>query len=247
MEDLKIHEIEKTFSPFWVVVAAMKRFMLSEGQGHLPLNPTLPDMHSTTSNYLQLQHLYKEKAENDIETVSKHVRDIASELGLDEQAVSSNEIKRICIHSRILRVVRTKAFSDIPATAMWNSIKNLSNCDGTSAAASIYCALLAVDSFHHQHKRFPGTEDADIEDDLALLKIAMSSILENAPSGISVNEDYLNEAVRFGGGELHSVSSVMGAMASQEVIKLLTGQYVPLGGTLIFDGINSTTTVLDFK
>lgn len=247
MEDLKIHEIEKNFSPFWVVVAAMKRFVLSEGQGHLPLNPTLPDMHSTTSNYLQLQQLYKQKSEKDIATVSRHVRDIASELGLEEHAISSNEIKRICIHSRILRVVRTKAFSDIPASATWNTIKNLSNCDGTSAAASIYCALLSVDAFHHQHKRFPGTEDADVEDDLALLKIAMSSILETAPSGISVNEDYLNEAVRFGGGELHSVASVMGAMASQEVIKLLTGQYVPLGGTLIFDGVNSTTTVLDFK
>lgn len=247
MDDLKLHEIEKNFSPFWVVVAAIKRFMLSEGQGHLPLNPTLPDMHSTTSNYLHLQHLYKARSESDIFSVSKHVNAIASELGLEEHAISSHEIRRICIHSRMLRVVRTKAFSEIPASTVWNSIKTLSNCDGTSAAASIYCSLLAVDAFHHQHKRFPGTEEADIEDDLALLKITMSSILENAPSGISVNEDYLNEVVRFGGGELHSVSSVMGAMASQEVIKLLTGQYVPLGGTLIFDGINTTTTVIEFK
>lgn len=37
----------------------------------------------------------------------------------------------------------------------------------------------------------------------------------------------------------------MGGLVSQEAIKLITRQYVPLNGTCIFNGIRSTTSVID--
>lgn len=48
-----------------------------------------------------------------------------------------------------------------------------------------------------------------------------------------------------GAAELHVVAAVMGGMAAQEAIKLLTRQFVPFSGTLIYNAIASTTTVLD--
>lgn len=38
------------------------------------------------------------------------------------------------------------------------------------------------------------------------------------------------------------MASIMGGMASQEAIKILTQQFVPLSGSLFYNGINSTTS-----
>ena len=44
--------------------------------------------------------------------------------------------------------------------------------------------------------------------------------------------------------ELHAVAAIMGGIAAQEAIKLLTGQFVPLAGTLIYNAMASTSSVL---
>lgn len=52
------------------------------------------------------------------------------------------------------------------------------------------------------------------------------------------------EVARAKGGELHNISALTGGMVSQEVIKIITKQYVPIDNTCIFDGIASRTQVL---
>jgi amyloid beta precursor protein binding protein 1 len=52
------------------------------------------------------------------------------------------------------------------------------------------------------------------------------------------------EVARANGGELHNISAMTGGMVSQEVIKIITKQYIPIDNTCIFDGINSRTQVL---
>ena len=54
------------------------------------------------------------------------------------------------------------------------------------------------------------------------------------------------EMCRFGGGELHCVAATVGGMAAQEAIKLITRQLVPVSGTLIYNAMASTTSVLPF-
>ena len=51
------------------------------------------------------------------------------------------------------------------------------------------------------------------------------------------------ELVRAGGGELHNIASLTGGMVAQEVIKVITRQYVPVDNTCLFDGIASRTNV----
>jgi NEDD8-activating enzyme E1 regulatory subunit len=53
------------------------------------------------------------------------------------------------------------------------------------------------------------------------------------------------EMCRFGAAELHCVAAVMGGMAAQEAIKLITHQFVPLAGTLVYNAMASTTLVLN--
>ena len=59
-------------------------------------------------------------------------------------------------------------------------------------------------------------------------------------------DDLVAEVVRCAAGELHAVAAAVGAMASQEAIKLVTRQYVPVGGTLIYNAMACTTSVFTF-
>jgi amyloid beta precursor protein binding protein 1 len=59
-----------------------------------------------------------------------------------------------------------------------------------------------------------------------------------------LTESHAAEIVRYGGQELHSTSAVIGGMAAQEIVKLLTHQYTPLQSTYIFNGIAGCGSVL---
>lgn len=51
---------------------------------------------------------------------------------------------------------------------------------------------------------------------------------------------------RFGGGEVHSVAAFMGGIAAQEVIKLVTHQFVPICQPLIYNAITQRVALLEF-
>lgn len=68
---------------------------------------------------------------------------------------------------------------------------------------------------------------------------------EVGASGVSLSDDCAVEMCRFGASELHVVAAVVGGMASQEAIKLITKQFTPVGGTLLYNAIAATTCVLD--
>ncbi len=52
------------------------------------------------------------------------------------------------------------------------------------------------------------------------------------------------EVARAKGGELHNISALTGGMVAQEVIKIITKQYIPINNTCIFDGITSRAQIL---
>lgn len=56
----------------------------------------------------------------------------------------------------------------------------------------------------------------------------------------------LREIVRSSGCELPHISSLVGGIVSQEVIKIATRQYIPLNGICVFDGHRSATGILEF-
>ena len=51
------------------------------------------------------------------------------------------------------------------------------------------------------------------------------------------------DSCRFGRGEIHNIASFIGGVASQEVIKLITHQYIPMDNTFVFDGARSVSAV----
>jgi amyloid beta precursor protein binding protein 1 len=74
----------------------------------------------------------------------------------------------------------------------------------------------------------------------------MASVKERVPAA-STNERVCKAAAevsRAAGGELHNISAVTGGMVAQEMIKIVTKQYIPVDNTCIFDGIESRCQIL---
>ena len=55
------------------------------------------------------------------------------------------------------------------------------------------------------------------------------------------------EVARGQGGELHTISAITGGLLAQEIVKLVTGQYVPIDNVCVYDGINSRSQVFRFS
>lgn len=72
---------------------------------------------------------------------------------------------------------------------------------------------------------------------------SISKVIPEASSNPRVVQ-VAEEVARANGGELHNISALTGGMVSQEVIKIITKQYIPIDNTCILDGITSRTQVL---
>ncbi|KAI8465712.1 MAG: hypothetical protein J3K34DRAFT_436030 [Monoraphidium minutum] len=233
---------------FWVMVAALKGFMAGEGGGCLPLEGSIPDMSTTTDLYLQLQRIYRDQADTHIAAVEARVRALLGAAGRPADAIPAAAVRNFCKNARNLRVVRYRPLSEEvnPETARGEALAAALSEEGSAANASLYVLLRAADRFHATHSRFPGVLEGEVDEDVMLLKgIAQQVVMEAGVSGAAAADDYVAEMCRLGAAELHVVAAVMGGMAAQEAIKLITRQFVPFGGTLIYNAITSTTSVLD--
>lgn len=74
----------------------------------------------------------------------------------------------------------------------------------------------------------------------------LASAGERAPAAAQSTrmQQAADEVARAAGGELHNTSAVVGGMVAQEMIKIITKQYIPIENTCIFDGIESRCQVL---
>ncbi len=52
--------------------------------------------------------------------------------------------------------------------------------------------------------------------------------------------EHAAEVARYGAGELHAVAAQVGGIASQEAVKLITRQYIPLDNTFLLNCISGT-------
>ncbi|KAK3445923.1 hypothetical protein EUGRSUZ_A01125 [Eucalyptus grandis] len=112
-------------------------------------------------------------------------------------------------------------------------------------AVGFYILLRAVDRFAANYNSFPGEFDGEMDEDISRLKTAAVSLLSDLGcNGQTLTEDLISEMCRFGAAELHAVAAFIGGVASQEVIKLITKQFVPMSGTFIFNGIDQKSQLL---
>lgn len=97
------------------------RVQESEGEGSLPMEGTVPDMTATTELYLQLQRVYRARADAHIDAVQSHCKALLKSIGKPEDCIPLDYIKLLCKNARHVRVVR-------PATAVRKPSEMNSEC-----------------------------------------------------------------------------------------------------------------------
>ncbi|KAG7834380.1 hypothetical protein KL943_002764 [Ogataea angusta] len=216
-----------TASSFWVLVEALKQFY--EKHGVLPLSGSLPDMASNTEKYLKLQSIYRAKHETDRDELKGLALQILAQHGRAEQ-IAESEIELFVKNCSVLEVHRG-------SKNVWSS-EMLSEANPVLHNTNIYFGFLALNTFHKEHKRHAAPKDQSEVRALAISQLCRWETLKSFPDGLEL---VLDELLRAEGTALHNVCALTGGIASQEVIKILTNQYVSFDNCLTFDGVRGQT------
>ena len=151
---------------FWVLVGAIKQFVLSEeGNGCLPISGTIPDMTSDSERYIKLQTLYQDAAKSACNHVAKHVSEILRSIGRSPESIPFSEVKRFCRNARTLEMMATSSLDECELSnpefqgSAGNKLLKMFPQAGENDPTSlfnIYMLLLASDEFYAMNQRYPG-------------------------------------------------------------------------------------------
>lgn len=243
LEDQMCTNITPDSSIFWILARAVREFVYNEGTGYLPLRGAIPDMTSSSDLYVQLQRTYQRRANKDTDAVLSHSQHILSNLGRMKNLVTKTTVKTFCKNSAFMNVIRYRSISEEHANLNLEPLKL--SLDDPNNDSVYYVLLRAAEKFILRYQFYPGEKEGTFESDVAQMKsIVLDFLSHNRLLSCTVSDDHITEFCRYGGKEIHSVAAFIGGVASQEIIKLITHQYVPLNNTLIYHAGSSKTVTL---
>jgi len=201
-------------------------------------------MKAQSSIYVQLQNVYKSKARQDVADVLETVR--AHPSGTD---IDVAEVESFCKNAAFIKLIhggdsapasiKTVAGMSLPPANLTlanirsdKEFESDANAEFTMMPPSLLPIYLSLKATSHVSSAHSSEILATINKDIP-----------DASSNESVAK-VAKEVARAKGGELHNISALAGGMVAQEVIKIITKQYIPIDNTCIFDGITSRTQVL---
>ncbi|KAK3174269.1 hypothetical protein OEA41_001513 [Lepraria neglecta] len=272
--------LRKDSANFWIIAHAINKFHAAHN-GLLPLPGALPDMKAQSSDYIQLQNIYKAKARSDFAEVTATVRQSERDLDI-KSPIEDKEIEAFCKGAQFVKLIRGRpirvAKSTEPlgwsdrAEALSMELEN-QKMMGLESLLPIYFAFLALDRHHDEISRLeqsrrepspvkeiPGARNVsgavlpvpNFAEAAHFYTPAVDPEKEPKPwprfdtaEARGTFDNVVKELDRADGAELHNISALTGGMVAQEVIKVITKQYVPVDNTCVFDGIASKTAVFN--
>lgn len=144
----------------------------------------MPDFKATSSGYIEIQRLYRDKARKDLSGLRGHLSAVLEEVGLPANAIGDEEIESFAKHAGFLKFVQGKSFKDSleqPAKEVVGEFDSssrrsehicthLTSCFSSIAMAFMdpinpstiqhHAAFLAADAFYNKQNRFPGSSKA---------------------------------------------------------------------------------------
>ncbi|CAG9533545.1 unnamed protein product [Cercopithifilaria johnstoni] len=234
---------------FWLLAAALRRFVAAHEV--LPVRGSLPDMISDSESYVLLATKFRDKAKQDAKEVMSYLHAFLSERGISTDIIKFPDCEFFCKKAAFLRVQHGTTIAQEMKSSLEEVFNDIRNADLAPhsvtgvpeiSPAVWYILLRAIDRFHSEKSRFPGTNGVPCTIDAYDLKARVvdliteielkdrSEVLEKIP------QIAIDEMCRYGASELHVIASLIGGITAQEVIKLITHQYISLDNTLVFDG-----------
>lgn len=138
-------------------------------------------------------------------------------------------------------MVRCRSLAEEYGLHTVNKDEIISSMDNPDNEIVLYLMLRAVDRFHKQHGRYPGVSNYQVEEDIGKLKSCLTGFLQEYGFSVMVKDDYVHEFCRYGAAEPHTVAAFLGGAAAQEVIKIITKQFVIFNNTYIYSGMSQTS------
>eukprot|EP00127_Corallochytrium_limacisporum_P000521 Clim_evm23s15 gene=Clim_evmTU23s15 len=250
------------------VAEEMKNVERNMGR-YLPLEGKVPDMTALTNTFLKLQAVFTTRASEDVEMVKRCAVAALEEAGLSNVTIDTNYVRAMCQNARQLTMVQCANLPDeIDGTAgLKNALSGLA--EDAQEESRWYLLLRAGDEFMRRYGRYPGdftlstntsdneamvsdtTDKAEVDDshvhlsDVEMLQACTVSVLNKlglGNSNISLGDEAYQEFCRWGGCEMHTLSAFLGGIVSQEAIKVITEQFVPLSEGLLFNSMSQVAT-----
>ncbi|KAF9579856.1 NEDD8-activating enzyme E1 regulatory subunit [Lunasporangiospora selenospora] len=244
--DPKCENLTAESTNFWILARSTRDFVNGQGSsGFLPLSGTIPDMKAQSDSYVALQTMqvntYKTKAKMDVQDVSRIVESWLEKLGLAAGLIPLQEIESFCKYSAFLKVIRYRSLQEEYQNP--NTLQIASWLSDPDSVFPYYVLLRASDSFYDDHGRYPGVGES-WKEDVDHLHTNVTTLLQSlGAENDAVSKDLTHEICRYGNEAVHNIASFMGGVVSQEIIKLITHQYIPMNNTFIFDGTRSVSAV----
>jgi NEDD8-activating enzyme E1 regulatory subunit len=101
-----------------------------------------------------------------------------------------------------------------------------------------YLLLRAVGAFVPVFNRYPGANPAAMESDAEWLVEKAKALAAGSDLANWITRAHADEMTRSCEVELHNIAALMGGVASQEAVKIITHQFLPLNHTYVFNGIS---------
>jgi len=164
------------------------------------------------------------------------------EFNLNEKRISDMDYKEFSTHSYYIRVFDHGSLDDELNPEKINMETIREELSNSNSSIIWYFLLRSADNFFSKHSHWPGDKgEIDMTEDIKLFLTELENLFEHykiEKKEISFNlHDYAIEMCRYGCGEIHNISSLIGGVAAQELIKLCTQQRIPLNNTWIYSGI----------
>ena len=126
----------------------------------------------------------------------------------------------------------------VDPTLLQTVIANLRNIRVMEFPNSPECELPSSTSpkpkRHNGSGIFSGYPDIDDPDQVELVRILDGESVDSQSRMVREFERYKPDV------ELHSISAVIGSVAAQDIVKLITKQFVPIDNAFVFNGVNGT-------
>ncbi|GAB0091764.1 Nedd8-activating enzyme E1 regulatory subunit [Sergentomyia squamirostris] len=238
LDDPECTNLKKDSKSFWILVRALRDFVENEGNGWLPLPGTLPDMTAETAFYIALQNVYRNQALADADAIFRRVQHLLKEMNLPCDTVSEKDVRQFCREAANIAVLRGSRIAD----EYDKSYKRPAFGDYLEVPGALiehYIGLRAMERFHTEHGSLP----IEVETDTARLKNLSGKLFTEWNTTLS--DELAHELCRYGGAEVHSVSSFMGGCVAQEIIKIISRQFKPINNTFIYNAIKSETATFE--
>ncbi|KAJ3802128.1 hypothetical protein GGU11DRAFT_766857 [Lentinula aff. detonsa] len=198
--------------------------------GLLPLTPSLPDMKSSTEEYVKLQKLFRAQSDKEKQVFKEY-------LSRAQVDVNDATIDQFLKNSHALKVLKGREWKEINPGAKELLASKLSTHTKETAT---HLALAAIRKLRAKSV-IPSLEHVSSPNDTAMTDILDKDKLKDLltaeaksflPPGVELPEAEWpvasGEVARAPSADLPTTAAFLGGLVAQEVIKMITKQYIPI-------------------